>query len=244
MLSLKYFIARLISASWIGGLIGMAYGQKIKWNDLRINVGSPLIVGKIKAYLFWGMYESSEARMIKKYLPGNDLPVLELGASIGAVSSLINRHKKKGIKSVHVEAYSKLIPLIERNLLENNATDYTVDQSIIGKQGFSFQIGSDNTVGKLVKDPNSKASDCTPLHALINKYAFGSFFLISDIEGAEAFFLIDDDISLKHCKGMIIELHDIEIAEKMFRIADLKKAIVNLGFKIMEENGPNIYAVK
>ena len=243
MIKIKYFVAKIISANWFGNFLGVVYGNKMKWNGVRINVANPIIKGRIKAYLFWGLYESAEARMIAKYVPAMNLPIVELGASIGAVSCLINRNKSKNIKSFHIEADKRFIPIILDNLARNNASDYVVEQKIIGSKGYSFQIGATNTVGKLVYDAGN-TTECSSLGDILTAHSINKYYLISDIEGAEAFFIVNDSKDLANCEGMIIELHEIKVNEKVYSVRDLKDEIVRQGFTIREDNGANIYAVK
>ena len=69
------------------------------------------------------------------------------------------------------------------------------------------------------------------------------YFLISDIEGAEAFF-IHDPVSLVNCKHLIIELHDTKYEGKKIFKNDLKNKIIDLGFKTIESNDSVIYFKK
>ena len=243
MLKLKYAIAKIISLPSVGNFIAMLFKNRIPYNSIIVKVNSPLITGRIKAYLFWGLYESSEARLIKKYLINNALPIIELGASIGVVSSLINKYKKAGVLSYHFEADERFIPIVEENLKLNKSLNYLVEQSIIGKKGYEFKIGENNTVGKVIQGNNSNQG-CVPLNEVLEKHKINEYFLVSDIEGAEAFFLIDEPKPLDKCMGILIELHKIDINNKTYNIHDLKSAISNLGFNIVEENGPNIFAIK
>ena len=57
-------------------------------DKIRYSTANSNITNKIKAMIFFGFYEASETRLIRKYMP-NHLPVIEIGASLGIISNLI-----------------------------------------------------------------------------------------------------------------------------------------------------------
>ena len=241
---LKLLIAKTITSPLLGNLIASIKNQNIPWNGVRINVSSNLIKGRVKASLFWGLYESAEARLIKKYISTLNVPLVELGASIGAVSSLLNHYKNKSLPSFHVEADARFIPLLSNNLDRNRAQNWKAINALVADDGFTFQIGSNNTVGRVVPATGVKDELCESLSSLLTKFSLTDFFLISDIEGAEAFFLFQDAHALDNCKGLIIELHEVAIQDKLYSIEDMVSAIEKKGFNIVERHGPNLFATK
>jgi len=85
MLSLKIAVAKFVTARLIGELVAVAYRNKIPFRGLRFSTADPQIHPRVKASLFWGLYESAEIRFVNAYLP-RSIDVVELGSSIGVVS--------------------------------------------------------------------------------------------------------------------------------------------------------------
>ena len=65
-------------------------------------------------------YKSAEYRFAMRYVP-TDCDMVELGASIGVMTSHLARRMEPGKQLIAVEADARLIPLIERNLADNAA---------------------------------------------------------------------------------------------------------------------------
>jgi FkbM family methyltransferase len=244
MQRLKVLIGKIITTPLLGNLIGFLKSHVIQWRGVKIGVKSNLIKGRVKATLFWGIYESAEARLIKKHIPSNPYPIIELGASIGAVSSLLNKHKLPSVRSIHIEADERLIPLLLDNISTNNGQNWDVLFAIIADEGYVFQVGAENTVGKVVKAEGVPSEHYLSLSSFLQKHSIHEYFLVSDIEGAEAFFLFKDNAALANCKGLIIELHKMELENKIYKVEDMVDALEAKGFKIEERRGPNVYATK
>ena len=64
---------------------------------------------------------------------------------------------------------------------------------------------------------------------------------MSDIEGAEVSFLVNDAIVLQQCRQMFIELHDTKYKDRNYSVADLVTLIEQNGFKKIENDGPVYY---
>ncbi|WP_232064737.1 hypothetical protein [Rhodocytophaga rosea] len=65
----------------------------------------------------------------------------------------------------------------------------------------------------------------------MKKFDVSEFVLISDIEGAEIDYIMNDVQAFKNCRQLIVELHATEYQGKKYTINDLKKLIVDrLGF--------------
>lgn len=68
ILVLKKYIAKVIVNNFIGSIISLFYQNKIKFNNLIIDISNKVIKKKIAASLFFKTYESAEVRFISKYL--------------------------------------------------------------------------------------------------------------------------------------------------------------------------------
>lgn len=241
MLALKKIMVKLLTSPLMGWFIQVMTRDQIKFQNVLIHTGYPQINTYVKALLFWGLYEKQEARFIRQYLPSN-LPVIELGASIGAISCITAR--KVAPQLVYsIEANPSLIPIIENNLKQNGLDNGKVLNLAVGKTEEIFFIpGSDNTVGTISEyDHNdSVVVKCLSLSGILSILNIDKFNLVCDIEGSEIDFLFRDSDSLVNCESLIIELHDAHCDGILYSVDQMKEKIRSLGFLIMDEHGPVI----
>jgi len=197
------------------------------------------------ASVFWGFYESSEIRFVEKYVR-NDLDVIELGSSLGIVSSHIASKLGSGRCLVTVEANPFLIDTINSNLKKhhNPASTYEVLNNAIGydSEEVMITITNNNTETRVVKGKvsgDAVAVKTIGLAELIKKFNNRDYALVCDIEGSEVEMLMRETDALKKCCQLFIELHDTVYENKHYSVQMLKDLIVNShGFKIIEEHGP------
>jgi len=132
-------------------LIGRFFRDKIPSRGLLFQTDND-IDPRIKASIFFGMYESAETRSIQKYLRP-DLDVIELGASFGIVTCHILKKIMKGKKLICVEANPEMLDRIKRNLeinmQEGEAELVHAAISYIDNSTTPFFIDSDNLVSSL-----------------------------------------------------------------------------------------------
>lgn len=245
MLSLKTTIASWISKPWFGKLIFWINGNKITRNGASYVLDSPLINNRVKALIFWNLYEKAEIRFVQKYLSGK-YPVIEFGGSIGIVSSVIS--KKIGQQQLLiVEANIGLISVLETQLRINKFEEFEIIHAGVGNgRELFFITGNDNTVGK-VSTHSESLVDQIPmitLRSLLLGKNISDYSLVSDIEGAELCFIFDDPSSLKNCKELIIELHDATWNGKLISISEQIQQLESIGFRIIARHGPVIFAVQ
>lgn len=243
---IKVFIAKLLTSSIIGRFIGGISGGIIKKHGCRFYVKSSEISPEIVASIFWGFYESAEIRFIKKHLR-SDLSVIELGTSIGVISSISRLINKELL--ICIEANPDLIPIIKKNFEMNNISNYKIINAAIGsinKQRLYFLKGSNNISG-IISETSSKDSIEIPivrLSEIISKNFIHEYILISDIEGAEIFILENDEVALLNCKQIIIETHNTNLGNKEIASSTTINKIINLGFTIADQYGPNLVFIK
>ena len=64
------------------------------------------------------------------------------------------------------------------------------------------------------------------------------FDLVSDIEGAESAFLLDDPGVLGRCRRAVIEFHDTAASGRAVSVFDLIDAAVATGLQVVSRHGP------
>lgn len=240
ILQIKLVVAKILVNDFTGKLIAILFSNKIPFHNLKIEISNKVIRKRIAASLYFKTYESAEVRFISKYLKDYDGTIVELGSSIGVVSSTLAKANPNA-RLFSFEADKRFIPIIENNFKINNITNATCYNEIIGASGYEFVPGEDNTMGKISKT-DVASNNMSSLLQLITKYNFTKFVLVSDIEGAEYFVLNEDDAIFNTIPLLIIELHPIIIENKLISVEDLKARIEFLGYQILEQYGSNIVA--
>lgn len=242
---MKIAVARTISAEWVGRLVRLIWGDAILFDGARVASCSPWVSPKVSAQLFWGIYESAERRFVKSFVsPGR--PVVELGSSIGGVSSHIACSLESGQKLVCVEANPHLLPVLTKNLKTNashlQATVVHAAISVVpGTVDFAVSASSlSSHIGERSDATETISAPATTLSKLLSEQKLESepFQLVMDIEGAEAGIVIDDASSLQHCSRIIAELHETEHRGRAIGVEELISAFVGLGYALEARYGP------
>lgn len=238
---LKLLVANLMANNFTGRLIKWYYGGLIPTRKIRVCTRFGGVQPKISAMLFWNMYESAEYRLLKKYLP-QDVNVLECGASLGFMSTHISRKVNSSTSIVSIEANEKMIPNIKQTLISNGCKNVTVRHSAIDYWNtgeVQFNISTDS-LGSRVGEASTNAAlvKALTLSELLDDLKWERFSLVSDIEGAELGFLLNDQRALTRCEMLIIELHQVSHSGLQFAINDLIELIKGKhGFELLEQDG-------
>jgi FkbM family methyltransferase len=238
---LKRLVANVIQSGPIGDAISWFYGDVIPFHGIPIDVSQSGIPAANKAALWWGMSESAEHRFIKAYLQPN-LPVIELGSSIGAISSAIAGKLDRGQWLKCVEANPFLIPQLRKNL-DRNASHLSAEiiHAAVCYEGETvrFGISTNNLTSSIPADPGAHTTTvpAVTLRALLAHGDRGPYQLVADIEGAEITFLLHDAESLRSCQVMVLELHNTESNGLSYTPNDLQHLIESLGFRIAARYG-------
>ena len=220
---LHNLVGRLLVNRPVGRLVGLLTGDSIPFRGLRLDARQ--VDPWSKAALFFKMYESAECRFVERLPP---LPVVELGAGVGAVTCLLARSLPK---VVSVEANSALIPTIHRNLALN-ALDATVLEQGLGYEPLSF-IASDQVTGGRLGPGDETIPTSTLSEVLEQTQITGPYSLVCDIEGGEYALLTNE--SLTSCKAVVMELHGPQ-QESAIEVLESK------GFTLVDRHGPVILA--
>ena len=249
MTLIKTLARRILISDLVGNSIRL-FTDSVKLYQLRFVVSSKYIRGKVVSLLFFQKYEKEEVEMIQKYLR-TDLPILDLGSSLGIVATTAASCTKQSI--VCVEANQSLVPVIEENLKRNGISEsrYTIVNAAItdsANEGATlfFETRGSNELGRLCAEdtPGAVKVNAVTLSTIVKNAATAEYILISDIEGAEAAFLYSDVACLQSCKQLFIELHPITWNGQQLTIDDLVKRIESLGFVMIDQRGANFYFTK
>ena len=198
----------------------------------------------IKSALLRGKYEREELGFISKYLPA-DKPVVELGGSIGGLSSFVRSRLNENAKQVVVEANPELAKLCFANVaLQPGSKNTSIISAAIdytGKPFVCFDLGDNEHVGRV----NSQGSETkfievpvTTLEKLVseNLPEVQEFTLICDIEGAELDLVSNSTVLRNLCTLLIIETHPNFYTDGQTRCDQLIQEILSLGFTELEHS--------
>ncbi|MFC3615860.1 FkbM family methyltransferase [Lutimaribacter marinistellae] len=176
---------------------------------IRFPLEAGLIPWRLRKALRSNSYEHREAEAALKLI-GKDDVVMELGAGIGFMSTLIATQTPAS--SVHAfEANPRLIPYIRRVHAENEVSNATVHHGVLGEAEGSagFYVRPrilDSSLAPMADD--SEEVELTEVPVLDARSCFDKVsptILVCDIEGAEVDLLPLLDLS--GLRGMVIELH-------------------------------------
>jgi FkbM family methyltransferase len=230
----------------VNWVLRVAYGNIISSNGCSIDTNSPVVTPWVRSLLFWGFYERAELRFVKKYLPA-DCDVIELGGSIGVVSSLIARRLEPGRQLISVEANPDSIRLLRENA-ERNATGSRVsvhNRAIAyGERPLDFveiAFGESNLAAWVSRQSDSQQRltrvPATTLAALLSEHGIREYALVSDIEGAEAGLFLLGGQELENCTLIIVELHPTKALGHQYSVPDLVRILTEaLGFSLKDQH--------
>ena len=243
-INIKIWISKIICSNISGFIIGLVYSNKIKFRNLTIDTSSTHINSRTKAYLFWGIYESAEARFILKYVQ-KGRSVIELGASLGVITSLIGKSIGKDGYLISVEGNSNLLNIINTNLQKNNLFNVSVLNKMVDYNaedlGYSkFNISKDHLTSSTQKSSNTINEIDLPtitLKQLSEEFDSNELILVSDIEGAEIGFILKER-ELSNFNLLIIELHQTLYQSQWYSVSMMVNLITqNHGFKVKDFYG-------
>lgn len=242
--ALKLRIAAVLTGHKAGRVIGTLTAKRIRHQGLWFDTRSRDFTPRVRAQMFWGAYEGAETRMIRSFLRGS-AAVVELGSSLGITAAHIADVMAPGGHLTCVEANPRLLPGL-RERLSKRCADMRVDvlhAAITDHCGTSVLAIAAHTVGsRLHGDPQSGQPTvqvpALTLREVVVQRDLAEFDLVSDIEGGEAAFLLQDPDILRNCRRAVIELHDTTLRGRKVSVSDLMDAAVAAGFQMMGRHGP------
>jgi FkbM family methyltransferase len=206
------------------------YGVTINLKSARTTVPWPNVLGLVS-----GAYEQSEMRLLREYLRA-DLPVIELGASIGVVACVTNKKLNEPHKHLVVEANPALIPFLEGNRSLNGCS-FDIRLAGVGPDSADLYVAADARSASMYrKTHESVRVPCISFAKLIAELGWRDVFLICDIEGAEAHLILEEGHVLKeHVQCVLFEFHPQVLGSGV--IADLNRQLENLCFSKIAVDG-------
>lgn len=250
---IKKLIFKILVNRIIGSIICFLFPRLVpclRWPNYWFYIKREGVNPNIAASIFWGFYEAGELRFIHQYYKGNS-DIVELGGSMGIVSSHLVSLQKSGRKLITVEANPFLAETLKSNVNRflNPENKFALLTKAIAYKSSEVALRiSDNsteTKAELVsheKKCNEVIVPAVKLSDIIAEFSLKDFTLVCDIEGAEIELLENEDEALKNCRELFIELHETFDGNKWFSVEDLKKLILERHhFDLVDQHGPVLY---
>ncbi len=233
------FNARLLNHVQIGSW-AERFGLRARVDGLSFYLDNELLLTQFKGMVIVDLYEKGERQIIKEYL-NQDEPVIELGASIGVVSCMVNSRLKAPEKHVVVEANPELIPTLKKNR-DTNGCQFAIIETAIGygSDTVTFFSNGLSLVGSIYLGGGEKWEVPTrTLQSIAESAKFDRFTLISDIEGSEIGMIEHEmDFIREHVGLILMETH----VDTPYEEAGVKLVLDRLaanGFKMTDSEGSN-----
>jgi FkbM family methyltransferase len=187
-----------------------------------------------------GGYETAERRLVALLLDKGD-QVLELGASIGILSSILWKKVGPGGRVLSVEANPALRPHFDRQMRANDLGGEWVEAlccpvwgesipSLVRSQG--FVAGTNNLVGaaqNLPADNETGSTWCTA-EQVCNQYQMKPTAMVIDVEGSEAAWCTMGPGFPPSVNTIVVEIHPSLIGPG--RAGACVQALIDEGFRI------------
>ena len=244
----KVGLGRALSNPVLGTMISRACRNRIHNKGIVIDTSPPEFTAVVKARLAFGIYESAEIRFIRKYLRGCP-KVLELGSSLGVTAAHILDVAAPGAELICVEANPHLLTTLRATTVaaaqRTGAKVRTIHGAIpphpvIRSQPVVLTLGRSH-LGSHAATTQRDAPDrqlivpAIDLAELIQDWT--DYALVCDIEGAEAALIMSAQPVLTEASRLVIELHETVYKQTSVTVADLKSALLGMGFIPVAENG-------
>jgi FkbM family methyltransferase len=238
---LKRLVSTVVCHPIVGRFIGYFYADKIPFRGVIVDVSLVNIPPENKCLLRWGLYESAEVRFVEKYLC-NQLDTVDLGASLGAVSSKIASILKPNVSLVCVEGNPQLTACVKRNMCINAShLQVSVVPAAIayGTDSVQFVVHDNNLCSSASKNSTMRSIDvpAIELNQLLVQNMIGTFQLVCDIEGAELGIIQNDSDSLLKCVQIIIELHGVTQGGQAISEENILAMFFEAGFFLVDRYG-------
>jgi FkbM family methyltransferase len=217
---------------WVGRMVELS-GNIVTVDGVRLSLDNPLIKTRHKSSIYFGIYEVGERALAKRFVDP-DLPMIEIGGSIGGVACLTNRMLKNPAAHVVVECNPLVLPTLEKNRALNGC-QFTIEPRALayGADKISFNIAPEHfMMGHLGGDDGEKVTVGTvTLAEIVRTHKFDVINLISDSEGAEVDMVAKEaDLLRDRVKTLILETHAAARGEEA--IARMIFTLEDIGFQI------------
>lgn len=236
-MDLKHTMTRAACSRPVAAAITTTTKGRVPNAGVRVDLSHPQVPNRIRAAVFWRLYERAESHLIRRHLP-SDIDVVELGASYGVTGThILNRATGR---VVAVEANPALIPPLRRALADERATVVHAAVDYHGQREVDFYVHpTAHLRSRLHALETGIAPTTVPavtLSGLLEHYRLrDGFALVADIEGAELSIIRHDRAALERCSTMIVELHDTVHDGARVGRAAMRAEIESLGFRRRDE---------
>jgi FkbM family methyltransferase len=244
----KVRAGRALSNPALGTLISHACRDRIRNKGVVIDTSHPEFTAAVKAQLAFGIYESAEIRFIRKYLRGY-LKVLELGASLGVTATHILDVAAQGAEVVCVEANPRLLTTLRATTTaaaeRTGATVRIIHGAVppdpaIGSQSVVLMLGRSHLGSQAASARDADADrhvrvPAVDLAEVVRDWT--DYALVCDIEGAEAALILSAQPALTRASRLVIEMHETAYRKTSVTVADLRHALLDMGFTPVAEHG-------
>ena len=201
-------------------------------------VPSKVILGQLDA----ASYEAKEARYIRAFLPAG-AQVLELGASLGIVSSIILGRRPERL--VSYEAVGSLAEVARQVVAHNHpSAPWELVHCAVADEGVAevaFDWSPEYTQGGSVARPGAAARLRVPAASLASVIARHGLpdtaWLVMDIEGMEWELARRQAGALRHFAGIIVECHDVREGGRTVPHEEVVAELAKAGFEIRARRG-------
>jgi FkbM family methyltransferase len=221
--------------------------SRVRHRGVTIRTDHPAFTPHTRAELFWGLYERAEITFLRRFLR-ESTAVIELGAGRGVSSAHIASTMTPGGVLVCVEANPHVLEIIGRNL-HQQAAPRGIDARLLNAalaeppERTTFLVEPDLLASHLAGDSVGTGEAVTvssvTLQQLREEQRIDAYDLVSDVEGAEAQFIIGSDAGLDGCRTLVIELHSCSYEGVGYSAEDLLAALQERwGFRILARKGP------
>ena len=186
-----------------------------------------------------GEYEAFERYAISRFLVP-DLPVIELGGSIGIVSCLTNSRLARPEEHVVVEANPALIAPLIANRDRNRCRFGIVNAALAyGHATVAFHVSASSVASTLLDTTGATRVvdvDAVTFESLVSRAGFGRCALVCDIEGAEIDLVAHEAEALaRFVELFIVEVHPQLVGAEA--VAALETRLQSVGFSPIWSRG-------
>lgn len=167
-----------------------------------------IITPPIRAAILAGRFEMEEAEAVPWIIRPGDV-VLEVGAGLGFISTLLAR--QPGVRRVIAAEANPLLMNYMADLHAENGVHVERLHAVLTnepRESLTFYLRHDFWMGSLLPGPNPYETTVEVPTRNLNELlrSKGVTMIVCDIEGAEAFFFADADLT--SVERIFIELHD------------------------------------
>jgi FkbM family methyltransferase len=244
--ALKGLVLRALRSEASTKIVGPLVKRRVRHMGATLTIDSTASA-KVRAQLFWNLYERSEVKLVRKHLAGSRA-VIDLGSGLGVTATHLASIMAPGGTLVCVEANPDLLPAIKRSAsryADRSEIEVSVLNRAIGDPGWgtlerAHRVASTRVVSNSANS-NGQRVESLQLAEIAEGAGLNAFDLVCDIEGAEASFIDPrpgEKSGLEHCDRLVIELHSTQHGDRDLGEDELLELLQERwGFDVLERRG-------